>query len=384
MSTLDKLSPEALDLLKHFDYTPKPDHKPPYHRVPSIDTWKTCVILGPSGTGKTTSLRRFGDPSDVQVDPEMPAIELGKMFGKTVDETITMYRKCGFGSVPSWVLPYKQLSNGEKYRVQIALKLMRGDNPIILDEFGSYIDHPSAVMLATLVRKLANKTDQKFLIATLNPVIAEELEPDELIELGTPSIRRSLRRDRILQVQRVHRNAWEIFKHHHYMSSNLISSAKCFLFTMDGNIVGFNALKPFPHGFIKNAYNGHRTVVLPTYQGFGLGPKIADITASIAAAHGYTVYTKTVHPSLGEYRTKSPLWRETAMNGKEGYSTKQTNLADAKFNRKSYTHAYVGPPAEGDMAKLWYEPLFDRVDKEELKVEKKIRLTSSGLFEFLN
>lgn len=373
---MTQVSDKAKDMLKAFDYEPK-EEKAPFVRIPGMKHWNVCVILGPSGTGKTTSLKRFGDPSDVDVNWYVPVIDLTG----DPETLVPMYRKCGFGSVPSWCLPYGKLSNGERYRVQIALKLLRGDNPVILDEFGSYLDAPSAVMLASLVRKLASTTGRKFLIATLNPVIAQELEPDELIELGVPSIRRSLRRERVLQIQRVSRNAWQIFKKHHYMSSNILSASKCFMLTWDNEIVAFNALKPFPHGTIKNAYNGHRTVVLPNFQGFGLGPLIADLTGGIAAAHGYTVYTKTVHPSLGEYRERSGLWEGTAMNRKEGYNVKQTNLPDA-LNRLSYCHRYVGTPRD-DLADLWWEPDFDHVENDEINGIRLDRLTNDGLFKFM-
>lgn len=371
-----QISDQAKEILKRFDYQPK-DEKPPFTRIPDIESWNVCVILGPSGSGKTTALKRFGDPSDIEVDVDKAIIDL-------IDNSETMVnylRKCGLGSVPSWCQSYKTLSNGEKYRVQIALKLIRGDNPLMLDEFGSYLDGPSAVFLASLVRKLAKETGKKFLISTLNPVIAQELEPDHLIELGVPSIRRSLRRERVLQVQRCSYNAWEIFKKHHYMSDALLTASKCFLFTYDNEIVGFGSAIPLPHGSLKNAYRGHRTVVLPSFQGFGLGPKIANIVAGIAKANEYSLYTKTVHPSLGEYREHSELWEGTPNNRKERYSIEQTNLPPALL-RLSYCHKYVGPALD-EMKDLWFEPEFDRVENEAIMEEKKKRLNSEGLFGFM-
>jgi hypothetical protein len=166
------------------------------------------------------------------------------------------------------------------------------------------------------------------------------------------------------------------------MSSELLTSAKCFLFTYDKEIVGFGSAIPLPHGSLQNAYRGHRTVVLPSFQGFGLGPKIADIVAGIARANDYSIYTKTVHPSLGEYREKSPLWEGTPNNRKERYSTVQTNLPPALM-RLSYCHKYVGPSLD-EMKELWFEPLFDRVENEIMHEEKKKRLQSSGLFKFMN
>lgn len=380
---LKPLSEETLIMMKKFDFEPI-ENKPPSIKIPDSEHWKICVVLGQSGTGKTTSLRRFGEVSDVIVPDNIAVIEAAtELFDTPVDDTADMFRRCGFSSIPSWCLPYNKLSNGEKYRVQIALKILRGDSLLILDEFGSYLDRTSAEFLANVVKKIARTMDKKFLIATLNPTIAEELEPDELIEIGTPQIRSRLRREKVLQIQRCSNSAWKIFQRHHYLNHDLLSSAKCFLFTYNDEIVGFVAARPLPGvmGYPK-AYAGHRVVVLPSFQGSGLGPKMADIVASSAMAHDVPYFTRTIHPSLGHYRNNSELWTGTSTNEKK-VPTVHGQMEIKSLGRIAYSHRYVGPANE-ELKDLWFEPYFDRVENEYMQEEKKDRLISGGLFKIMN
>ena len=86
----------------------------------------------------------------------------------------------------------------------------------------------------------------------------------------------------------------------------------------------------------------HRVVVLPSWQGLGLGPAMSDLSAALwtATPHGDPVKTEkpnwryssvTAHPRFGSYRDTSESWTPTSGNGKEG----------------KYAHEFVGPPAAG-------------------------------------
>ena len=55
------------------------------------------------------------------------------------------------------------------------------------------------------------------------------------------------------------------------MSTNLNPSAKCFIGYIENNPVCFFAVLHFPHPKVKNFKKGHRLVVLPDYQGLGIG-----------------------------------------------------------------------------------------------------------------
>ena len=63
---------------------------------------------------------------------------------------------------------------------------------------------------------------------------------------------------------------WTIFRKYHYLNTSLNNSSKCFLLIVNEKIAGFMAIIHFPHP-IKSYKKVHRLVILPDYQGIGLG-----------------------------------------------------------------------------------------------------------------
>ncbi len=120
--------------------------------------------------------------------------------------------------------------------------------------------------------------------------------------------------------------------------------------------VGFVATIPqFETQFVhKTSRSGsrraHRTVVLPTWQGLGLGSRLSDAVAHINLQQGRSYFGQTVHPRFGKYRDNSALWEATRWNHdlqryRQG-SWKQRKqgirilLRQPKF---IYSHQYLGP-----------------------------------------
>jgi GNAT superfamily N-acetyltransferase len=141
---------------------------------------------------------------------------------------------------------------------------------------------------------------------------------------------------------------WPFFRVHHYLDGNINKTAQCWVAVWEGTIVGFSAALPFPNGNFKNAWRGHRTVILPEYQGLGFGTRLSDAIGEIFLARGCRFFSKTAHPRLGEYRNSSPRWRGTSKNGKgrKDYITnravKEKNHKDKHIKRVCFSHEYVG------------------------------------------
>ena len=82
--------------------------------------WNVGLIVGGSGTGKTTIAREvFGENiycgmphTDNAVIDDMPK-------GATITEIERMFTSVGFASPPNWLRPYSVLSNGEKMRCDL-------------------------------------------------------------------------------------------------------------------------------------------------------------------------------------------------------------------------------------------------------------------------
>jgi len=79
----------------------------------------------------------------------------------------------------------------------------------------------------------------------------------------------------------------------------------------------------------------HRTVVLPDYQGLGIGPRISDAVAQIHINEGKRYFSRTAHPRFGGYRDESPLWRKTSK-----YKKKRDDIASGKLRGKALYNNY--------------------------------------------
>ena len=66
------------------------------------------------------------------------------------------------------------------------------------------------------------------------------------------------------------------------------------------------------HGGI--TYREARMVILPEFQGLGLGPKLSETIAQRFLDEGLRYFSVTAHPSLGHRRQVSPLWRAVSGN----------------------------------------------------------------------
>lgn len=177
---------------------------------------------------------------------------------------------------------------------------------------------------------------------TYSPEKGGVLERGEWLRQGRPQIE--------LRVHRCEYDTWNFFKKHHYLTEDVSKSCKFYLFTWNDKPVAINAVIPQPSGHFKNGVRESRIVVLPEYQGLGLGYKISQFTAAIYKNSGYRYFTKTVHPALGEYRNvKTDLWKGTSKNGKKPEA--QNGMGSMQgwnvLVRTSYCHEYVGDAIEG-------------------------------------
>jgi len=107
-----------------------------------------------------------------------------------------------------------------------------------------------------------------------------------------------------------------MFKDHHYLTGKHNNAARCYLAIWDNVVIGFASVITMPSGTVKNAWRGHRIVILPDFQGLGVGTKFGDIVAQIHIDQGHRFFTRTAHPKLDYYKNNSLLWKPTSKNKK--------------------------------------------------------------------
>lgn len=262
-----------------------------YDRPPSAsDDWKLGVIVGPSGSGKTSIARKqYGN--NLYTSSEWPDAPIVENFDKTLsfEEITGTLTSVGFSSIPCWLQPYSTLSNGEKFRCDLARALLDvSSNLIVFDEYTSVVDRTVAKTASFALRKALNRNNaishKKFVAVTCHYDVLEWLEPDWILDMRTGTLSRvRLRRPKlIVKVYECDRSVWPLFSQYHYLSGNLSNAARCYIAFVEDKPCAFQAtIHSMGH---KGARRGHRTVVLPEYQGIGLGTKLASLIAEYEKA----------------------------------------------------------------------------------------------------
>lgn len=321
------------------------------------------LIVGPSGSGKTLLLNQFGAEKKPRWKTDKAVVSADHFI--TAENAIERLSAVGLNSVPSWCSPYYALSNGEKFRADCARKLKNG---AVIDEFSSVVDRTVAKSISVALRRYADQGRVKNLVlASCHYDILKWLVPDWYFDTATGLLHsgRLLRRPNIfLRIYPCNRSLWYMFATHHYYSQEIARSSRAFLATAEidkhEEVVGFVASLPMPSGTLKNAWRASRTVVLPDFQGLGIGPRISDMVADIHRCEGKRYFSKTTSNRLGGWRNRQHLcprcehlhmlWTGTSKSGikgrKRGYVRRDTPKAINGFGGKRrggyYSHEYIG------------------------------------------
>ena len=324
--------------------------------IPELPTDGIVLIVGTSGSGKSTILNTLGNRR-AQFDPETTVIE----NFSTPEQGEELLLACGLRTIPAWFRPPATLSNGEYHRFEMARSLDLGITTI--DEFTSVVDRDTAKSLAYSVKKYYDRqsSEKPLYIASCHRDIVEWLDPDWVYDTDLCALenRRLLHRlgrpSLALTIKSTSRDYWPMFSRHHYLDTAISKSAHYYVLLLGNKPIGFHAAIHSTNRDIHSYWRGHRTVILPEFQGMGIGTAFSDAIAEIYVSRGLRYFSKTAHPSFGEHREKSPLWRPPSMNRKSrtgsylnrdgsartmpGYGG-TTTVRDAY--RVCYSHEYIG------------------------------------------
>lgn len=348
MSYLDEIK-------KKYDIT---DYKEAKVAIPELPTNGIVLIVGTSGSGKSTILKSLGEIKQPEVNNTLAVIN--NFSSPERGEELLL--ACGLRSIPTWFRPPNTLSNGEYHRFEMAMSLDQGLSTV--DEFTSVVDRDTAKSLALSIRKYYDQrgTTDTLYIASCHRDIIDWLDPEwvydtdmqELTNRRSP-FRLGTRPELTLTIKSSSADYWRYFSKNHYLDTAISKSAHYYVLLLGDKPIGFHAAIHSTNRDIHSYWRGHRTVILPEFQGMGIGTAFSDAIAEIYVSRGLRYFSKTAHPSFGEHREKSPLWRPTSMNKKSrvgSYLNKDGTAREMKgyggtttvrdAYRVCYSHEYIG------------------------------------------
>lgn len=152
--------------------------------------WQVGLVVGPSGSGKTSIGRKlFGGGKIVDLyagwPDDLPIVEAISPEGDFNAVTGAL-ANVGLGDVPSWLRPFKALSNGQQFRAGLARLITDAPDEVIVDEFTSVIDRQIARIGAMAFSKgWRRNKGKKVVLLACHYDIVEWLQPDWVFDTGT-------------------------------------------------------------------------------------------------------------------------------------------------------------------------------------------------------
>lgn len=281
------------------------------------ENWQIGLIVGNSGTGKTTISKHLFPDSYIttfEYNAESVLDDMPKEC--SVEQISKTFNSVGFSSPPSWLKPYSVLSNGEKMRCDLARAILSNNDLFVFDEFTSVVDRNVAKIGSFAMQKAIRKTNKKFIAVGCHFDVEDWLLPDWVFDTNTMTFRicegqkknRPNLEFRIFETKEKSKY-WEMFRKYHYLSHSHNNAARVFIATLNDEICGFCSVLHLPHPKVKNIKKIHRLVILPDYQGIGLGINLLNEIAKIIKKDKNRCTIVTSAPSLINSLKKNNDWK---------------------------------------------------------------------------
>jgi len=298
--------------------------------LPADDpSWRIGVIVGPSGSGKSSIGRRFWP--DVPIEDlsdhwpaDRPIVDAIAPDGDFNAVTAAL-SAVGLGDVPAWLRPFRVLSVGEKFRAGVARVIADPPAKIVIDEFTSALDRQiarfGALAFAKSWRRL--KGGEQCLILTCHRDILEWIQPDWIFDTATGKYNSAegVQRPRFqLEIYKTNWHYWPAFEKHHYLKLPHMIAANCYIGVVNDAPVCHIAVGSRNKGSGVEA-RACRLVVLPEWQGAGVGMRFLNCICEMqlqgeegARFPGRPVTTlfHTSHPGLAASLRRDRRWRQVS------------------------------------------------------------------------
>jgi len=295
------------------------------------ENWQIGLIVGKSGTGKTTIAKQLFENAYItsfEYDGECVLDDMPK--DKSVDDITKAFNSVGFSSPPSWLKPYSVLSNGEKMRCDLARAILSDTDLFVFDEFTSVVDRQVAQIGSFAMQKAIRKTQKKFIAVTCHFDVEEWLLPDWVFNTDTMTFQsfegqKKNRPEIKFEIyQSADKGIWKMFSKYHYLSHSHNNAANVYVAMVNDQIAGFISVLHFPHPKVKNMKKVHRLVILPDYQGIGIGGVLLNHIGDIYIKTKQRFNITTSAPSLIHSLKKSNKWITTRFSRTKAQSKGST------------------------------------------------------------
>lgn len=204
--------------------------------------WRIGVVVGPSGSGKTSIGRALWGPGAMwrpkwpKGAPIIDAIAPGGSF----DAATAALSSVGLGSVPAWLRPYAVLSNGERFRSDLARLIADEPKCVVVDEFSSVVDRQIAQIGALAFAKAWRRTGGQAVLLSCHYDILDWVQPDWVFDTGTGQFTWGWLRRRPsidMDVWQCGWEHWPAFEPHHYLKMPKMIAATNYVATVSGRLV---------------------------------------------------------------------------------------------------------------------------------------------------
>lgn len=266
------------------------------------------VIHGPSGSGKSSILNILKTEIGGVEITDLPKKDeyIINMVGRDLKEAISILMSAGLGEGNLFIRKCSQLSDGQKFRMRIALELNaaildKSPQVLFIDEFGSNLDLISAVAIAKTFSKAVKKTNLTIFVCCNNMKVVEAFDFDSLITLGYDHMtevkyRKTTRvKDNMkINIQKGSIGHYERFKRFHYLDiGERINDAQIYIAELEGEILGVSVmvqpikekyarLDPYFKLINEKMITIYRMVVHPEFRSMGIGRTLAEEAPKLA------------------------------------------------------------------------------------------------------